>query len=102
MRYPRLSLFAAAGLMAAGLAAPVFAQNTGLIGLEVRSQDRNQVLGEVLEIRNDLAIVQLETHDQAVAIELDRLQRNGNTLTLPMNEDELAELPPVDIQSPAR
>ncbi len=77
-------------------ASPAFAQDANLVGLEVRSADHDSVVGEVVGVRGSQAIIQLEAHDQPVAIELSRLQRDGNKLSLSMSEDELAQLPPVE------
>lgn len=83
------------------LPAVSFAQSSDLVGLEVRSPERDQVLGEVMDVRDDRAIIQLEAHDKPVAVELSRLQRVGNKLLLPLSEDELAQLPPAEDAPPS-
>lgn len=79
---------------------PAFGQEANLVGLEVRTTERDRVVGEVVAVRDGRAIIQLEAHDQPVAIELGRLQRDGNKLTLPLTEDELAQIPPVETAPP--
>jgi hypothetical protein len=90
----RLALLA---LLAA--ASPAFA-DANLVGLEVRSTDRDSVVGEVVDVRDGQAIIQLEAHDQTIAIDLGQLQRDGNKLSLSMSEDELAQMPPLEETAP--
>lgn len=79
---------------------PAFGQDAAIVGLEVRTAERDRVVGEVVEVRDGRAIIQLEAHDQPVAIELGQLRRDGNKLTVPMTEDELAQIPPEEISPP--
>lgn len=81
------------GIAAAQPAEPLSA----MIGREVRSPDRDRVIGEVEDVTESPSgqrfVIHLEDQDRSVAVDWNQLQRQGGKLYLDMTDAQIAALP---------